>query len=66
MQDYLLYTCVKLWESCKMLTVLLINILVVGKVDAFLYMWFLGFSCDNNLSSILEYTIKSKETRSKK
>ena len=26
----------------------------------------LGFSCDKNLSSILQYAIKSKETRRKK
>ena len=26
----------------------------------------MGFRCDNNLSSILQYAMKSKETRSKK
>ena len=31
----------------------------------FFHMWFLGFSCYNNLSSILQYTTRSKETRSK-
>ena len=30
--------------------------------DVFLSHVILGFSCDNNLSSTLQYTIKSKET----
>ena len=34
-------------------------------MPAFLSHVIYGFSCDYNLSSILEYTIKSKETRSK-
>ena len=33
--------------------------------DAFLSHVILGFSCDNNLSGILQYAIKSKETKSK-